>query len=222
MTPTSADLMDSVRRGDVDAVAEALRAQPSLAGSRDENGVSAFMWASYVRQPAVRDLLRAALPSLDIFETIAAGDDERALELLSKLPALANAWSGDGFTALHFAGFFSRPAIAERLLMMSADVGAVSRNPMRVTPLHSAVSSHCLDVVRLLLARGASPDAQQQKGWTVLMSAGMHGDEALADMLLARGARLDLKDDEGRTAADMAAEKGHTALAARLSGPGPA
>src|SRR6187399_667979 len=120
MSPNAADLMDSVRRGDADAVAEALRKQPSLAGSRDKNGVSAFMWASYVRQPAVRDLLRAALPSLDIFETIAAGEDERALDLLAKLPALANAWSGDGFTALHFAGFFSRPAIAERLLMMSA------------------------------------------------------------------------------------------------------
>jgi ankyrin repeat protein len=222
MSPTSADLMDSVRRGDVDAVAEALRAQPSLAGSRDENGVSAFMWASYVRQPAVRDLLRAALPSLDIFETIAAGDDERALELLSKLPALANAWSGDGFTALHFAGFFSRPAIAERLIMMSADVNAVARNPMRVAPIHSAVTSRCLDVVRLLLARGASPDAQQESGFTALMAAGMLGDDALADLLLARGARLDLKHDDGRTAADMAAEKGHTALAARLRGPGPA
>lgn len=221
MSPTAADLMDSVRRGDVDAVAEALRAQPSLAGSRDENGVSAFMWASYVRQPAVRDLLRAALPSLDIFETIAAGDDERALELLAKQPALANAWSGDGFTALHFAGFFSRPVIAERLITMSADVNAVARNPMRVTPLHSAVSSRCLDVVRLLLARGASPDAQQESGFTALMAAGTLGDDVLADLLLARGARLDLKHDDGRTAADMAAEKEHAALAARLRGPSP-
>jgi ankyrin repeat protein len=221
MSPNAADLMDSVRRGDADAVAEALRKQPSLAGSRDENGVSAFMWASYVRQPAVRDLLRAALPSLDIFETIAAGEDGRALDLLAKLPALANAWSGDGFTALHFAGFFSRPAIAERLLMMSAEVNAVSHNPMRVTPLHSAVSSRCLDVVRLLLAHGASPDAQQESGFTALMAAGVLGDDVLADMLLARGARLDLKHDDGRTAADMAAEKGHTALAARLRGPNP-
>lgn len=222
MCPTSDDLIDSVRRGDADAVAEVLRAQPSLAGSRDENGVSAFMWASYVRQPAVRDLLRAALPTLDIFETIAAGDDERALELLAKQPALANAWSGDGFTALHFAGFFSRPTVAERLLMMSADVDAVARNPMRVTPLHSAVSARCLDVVRLLLARGASPDAQQESGFTALMAAGMLGDDTLADLLLARGARLDLKHDDGRTAADMAAEKGHAALAARLRGAPPA
>ena len=106
--------------------------------------------------------------------------------------------------------------------MMSADVNAIARNPMRVAPLHSAVSSRCLDVVRLLLARGASPDAQQQSGFTALMAAGVLGDEVLADMLLARGARLDLKHDDGRTAADMAAEKGHTALAARLRGPSPA
>lgn len=219
MSPSAADLLDAVRRGDEEAVAEALRAQPSLAGSRDENGVSAFMWANYVRQPVVRDLIRAALPSLDIFEAIAAGDDARALDLLAAQPALAGAWSGDGFTALHFAGFFSRPVVAERLLMMGADAGTVAMNPMRVTPLHSAVSARCTEVVRLLLERGASPDAQQHLGWTALMSAAMLGDEELASLLLAHGATPGLENDEGRSAADIAAEQGHAALAARLRRP---
>jgi ankyrin repeat protein len=216
MSTSSADLIDAIRRGDEEVVAAALKAQPSLAASRDENGVSAFMWASYVRQLVVRDLLRAALPSLDVFEAIAAGDDERVLDLLAAQPALTQAWSGDGFTALHFAGFFCRPVVAERLLLLGADPGVAARNPMRVTPLHSAVSAHCMEVVRLLLARGVPADAQQQEGWTVLMSAATHGDETLADLLLAHGANPAVKADNGQTAADMAAEKGHAALAMKL------
>ncbi len=220
MTPAVTELLEAVRRGDTGAVASALKAQPSLAASRDENGVSAFMWASYGRQAAVLELLRAALPSLDVFEAVAAGDDERALDLLAAQPALANAWSGDGFTPLHFAGFFSRPAIAERLLVMGADPAAVARNPTRVTPLHSAVAARCHEACRLLLERGAPVDARQQQGWTALMSAGLHGDEPLADLLLRHGATPGVRSDDGRTAADLAEEKGHAALAARLRGLG--
>lgn len=216
---SAADMIDAVCRQDFEAVAELLRQQPTLASSRDENGISAFMWASYTKQAAVRDLLRASLPSLDVFEAIAAGDDARALDLLAAQPALAHAWSGDGFTALHFAAFFSRPAVAERLLMMGADPAAEAKNPMRVTPLHSAVSSRSMETCRLLLARGAPPDAGQQHGWTALMSAGMQGDAELAELLLSHGATLAPKDDQGRTAADMAVEKGHAALAAKLRPP---
>ena len=219
MNLTSADIIDAICRQDLEAVAELLRQQPTLASSRDENGISAFLWASYTKQAAVRDLLRAALPSLDVFEAIAAGDDSRALDLLAAQPALANAWSGDGFSPLHFAGFFSRPVVVERLLRMGADPAAEARNPMRVTPLHSAVSARCFEVCRLLLERGAPPDAGQQHGWTALMSAGLQGDLELAELLLAHGATPGPKDDEGRTAADMAAEKGHAALAAKLRPP---
>lgn len=220
MMPSSAEFLDDVRRGDVEAVTAALRTRPSIAASRDAQGVSAFMWAHYARQGPVIGLLRAALPALDVFEAVAAGEDALALELLASQPDLANALSGDGFTALHFAGFFSRPAVAERLLVMGADPDAVARNPTRVTPLHSAVAARCLDVVRLLLASGAAVDARQQQGWTVLMSAGLHGDDELAELLLAHGAAPGVRADDGRAAADLAEEKGHAALAARLRGLG--
>lgn len=216
MNSTPAQLLEAVRRGDTEAVAAALRSRPSLATARDEQGVSAYVWAHYARHEAIRDLLRAALPSLDLFESIAAGEDSRALDLLAAQPALASAWSGDGFTPLHFAGFFSRPAVAERLLAMGADTAAVARNAMRVTPLHSAVAPRCLQVVRLLLAAGAPVDAQQQGGWTALMSAGAHGDAELAELLLAHGARPEVRAEDGQSAAEMAAARGHAELATRL------
>lgn len=216
MTATAADLLDAVLRRDEKTVAAMLRENPALAASRDDNGISALLWACYSKQPAMAALLRAALPELGLFEAIAVGDDASALALLAADPSRAGEWSGDGFTPLHFAGFFSRPAVAARLLALGADVAAEARNPMRVTPLHSAVSARHHEVCRMLLEAGAPPDRGQQHGWTALMSAAMHGDEALVDLLLAHGASREPKDDKGRTAADMAAEKGFPSLAALL------
>lgn len=216
MTATAADLLDAVLRRDEKTVAAMLRENPALAASRDDNGISALLWACYSKQPAMAALLAAALPALDLFEALAMADDARALALLGADPGAAGAWSRDGFTPLHFAGFFSRPAVAAKLLAMGADVAAEARNPMRVTPLHSAVSARSHEVCRLLLEAGAPPDVGQQHGWTALMSAAMHGDEALVELLLSHGASRAPKDDKGRTAADMAAEKGFPSLAAQL------
>ena len=44
------------------------------------------------------------------------GDIERLRTLLDADPSLANAWSDDGFTPLHFAAFFNQPKAAQLLL----------------------------------------------------------------------------------------------------------
>jgi ankyrin repeat protein len=49
-----------------------------------------------------------------------------------------------------------------------------------------------LDVVRLLLGRGADPNRGNDYGWTKLHQAGYSNRPALADVLLAAGARTDL------------------------------
>ena len=54
MIPTTEEFLAAVRAGDTAAVAAALRAQPSLAGARDAQGVSAYLWACYARQADVR------------------------------------------------------------------------------------------------------------------------------------------------------------------------
>ena len=69
--------------------------------------------------------------------------------------------------------------------MLGADARDEARNPMHVTPLHSAVSARCTPVVRLLLAAGAAVDARQQGGWTALMGAASQGDDEIVALLLA-------------------------------------
>ncbi|MBI5170275.1 MAG: ankyrin repeat domain-containing protein [Candidatus Eisenbacteria bacterium] len=219
MTPNDTELITLLKAGDTAGALALLAARPLAARERDASGVSPLMWSLYLRQGEVSEALRAALPELDVFEAVSTGDAARVATLLSADRSLARARSGDGFTALHFAAFFSRPELAASLLAAGADPAAVADNPMRVQPLHSAAAARSLETCRVLLESGAPPDAAQHQGWTALMSAAQHGLEPLVDLLLAHGARLDVRAGDGRTAAELATAAGHHELAARLTPP---
>jgi ankyrin repeat protein len=216
---SSLDVFTWIKSRDTARTLALLAEHPGAAFERDGGGVSALMWSLYVGLPEVSEAIRAALPGIDVFEAASMGDGERVAQLLEAMPELVHARSGDGFTALHFAAFFSRPEAAALLIAAGADPAAVSDNPMAVQPLHSAAAARSVETCRVLLEGGAPPDAPQHQGWTALMSAAKHGFEPLVDLLLAHGARPDVRADDGRTAADLAAEAGHHALAARLTPP---
>jgi ankyrin repeat protein len=71
-------------------------------------------------------------PVLDIFEAAAAGSHPRVAELLRADAAFAQAWTDDGFTALHLVCFFGTPDAALDLLEAGADPNVASRNAMGV------------------------------------------------------------------------------------------
>lgn len=221
MTSPTDEILPLIRSGNTDAVLALLQREPRAGAARDAGGVSALMWACYMRQEGVIAALRAAVPALDVFEAASLGEEPRLRELLAGDPALAHAWSGDGFTALHFAAFFGRADMAAVLLDAGADPAAPSRNAMRVHPLHSAAAARSLDTCRVLLERGAPAGAAQHQGWTALMSAAMHGDGELVELLLRHGADPAVRSDDGRSAADLALEKGHQPVATRLSSGSP-
>ena len=124
--------------------------------------------------------------------------------------------SDDGFTALHFAAFFGTSGAAAVLLDAGADASAVAANEMRVQPLHSAAASRSTETARLLLAAGASPDAQQTGGYTPLHEAALHADVELIDLLFEYGASVVIRNDQGQSAADLARVEGHDDIALRL------
>ncbi len=99
-----------IQNGAEAQVAQAIEDDPSLAQSRDPQGVSALLWAVYTGQTVIRDFLlkkRAQLGSpLDIFESAATGNEAQLQAILSKDPSAALACAGDGWTALHLAAAF--------------------------------------------------------------------------------------------------------------------
>jgi uncharacterized protein len=177
---------------------------------------SPILTALYHRQPEEARRLADVSPSLTIWEAAALGRDERLHALLRDDPALVNAYAPDGFMPLGLAAFFAPAATVRRLLDAGADVGAAARNDMRVQPLHAAVASRNLEAARLLLDRGADPNARQQVGYTPLMGAAGSGRDDLVDLLLDHGADPTAAAEDGKTAAAVARDHGHAALADRL------
>lgn len=178
--------------------------------------VSEAMQALYEGDRARGERLLGADDQIDVFEAAAFGRIERLRELVED-PAGANAFSPDGFTALHLAAFFAQPEAAAFLLERGADAGVRARNAMKVEPLHSAAAADQTEIARMLLDAGADPNAVQEGGFAPLHAAGQSGNAELAGLLLERGADPAATTDDGHTAAQFARESGHSLLADSLA-----
>lgn len=214
----SQHFFDLIRQGKTAEIAQAVEAQPSVAQSRDAQGISALMLAIYTQQPVIRDFLLASLQDLDIFEAAAVGNCERLRQLIAEDAMAARAVSPDGWTPLHLAAAFAGPEPVTLLLEHGAHIHQPSHNPMRNQPLHACIAlNNSVEVVRVLLEGGADVNATQHGGYTPLLQAAAAGKKDIALLLLEYGARPDCACDRGKLPADYARERGHLELAEILT-----
>jgi len=217
MTDASATaVFEALDAGETETLRALIAADPALAGASRADGMSAVLWARYRFDLDALAILLAAEPALDAFEAAAVGDEIRLGATLAMDPALATAFSTDGFTALGLAAFFGHPGCVRMLLAAGADPNAASQNPMRVAPLHSALAGRHTAIAAALLDAGANVNAIQADGFTPLHEAAQNGDEPAALLLLVAGADPHVARDDGQTPADTARIAGHDELAARL------
>lgn len=195
--------MDAIRRGDAARVKELLDADPSLASTR-ENNVSAILTAIYNGRPEMAHLLVSRGAAVDLYDACALGDENRVRAFIDGDPSLASSRSADGFPAVGLAIFFGHPAIARLLIDRGADVGAVADNPQHVAPVHAAATVCDHETMKLLLDRGADPNARQQMDFTPLHSAASRGDIEMAKLLISRGADRNARTTDGASAIDIA------------------
>jgi len=217
-------LFDLVASRDLDALKQALAADPTSAVARNGEGASLLAVAAYSGNNDAVAAIRAALPEIDPYEAIIVGDLDRLKALL------AGGWDGnarspDGFPPLALAAFFSRKEMFDLLLPLTKDVNAAATNSQQVAALHAAAAVRAVGAINLLLRAGADPNQPQQHGFVALHTAAMHGDALMAGLLLLFGATPSLRDAGGKSAADHARGAGHEWLAARfenLAEPAPA
>lgn len=156
-----------------------------------------------------RKVLQARLAK-DRGEAPIAPPEERKERIQEALDAIhsagegASSWTTDeGEPLLAVAAGHGLHEIVETLLSVGADAGAVAAHSL-VTPLIRASEGGHTEVARLLLARGADPNARDATGRTALAAAAEYGDPELVRVLLQAGADPEHKDAEGRTAAASA------------------
>jgi len=202
----SQDFFEAATGGDVSKVRAMLQADPSLARSRDDNGVSVIMKATYYGKKEVVAALLESGVELDVFEATATGCVDRVTSLIAQDPTLANAYSADSFTPLGFAVFFGQPEVVKALLAAGAEVNAASRESMKVTPLASAAAAKQTDIARLLIQHGANLNARAASGHIPLHEASANGNVELVKLLIENGSDVNAKTDDGKTPLDFAIE----------------
>jgi len=210
--------LNLIRGGATAEVAAAVEEDPSLVACRDAQGVSAFLWSIYSRQPLVRDFLLTRLSSLDIFECSALGDCDRLEQLLRQDAMLVHESSSDGWGPLHLAAAFGGAQATALLLNHGAHVHRFSRNPMHNQPLHACIAlSQDLETARILIAQGAGVNMEQAGGYTPLHQAAAAGLTDLTRLLLDAGADPGCRCHQGKTPADYARERNHAAVLQQLT-----
>jgi ankyrin repeat protein len=209
------DVFDFVVAADRAALMTALEVEPGLLGARHASGASLIAYAAYHGQnDLARELGQRAKP-LDPLDAIIIGD-QRSVEHALQAGWDANALSGDGFTPLALACFFSNEPAFQRLLPLTQDINHRANNPQQVAALHAATARRATGMVEALLRAGADPNLKQAEGFRPLHAAAQHGDLMIAGLLLVAGAHPRSETDSGKTAADYAREAGHIWLAGRL------
>lgn len=87
-------------------------------------------------------------------------------------------------------------------------------------PIFDYARNRDVGAIEYLLKKGASIDATNAAGETVLIIAAGNGDLAMVEVALANRARVDHEDKFGKTALSWAAERGHVPVVETLLGAG--
>lgn len=209
-------LMLAIQNRDVEAAKAALERDASQATTALPGGISPLMFALYNGAPDIADLLKV-FREPDVFEAASLNEPMALAKLLIADPALLTSFSVDGWTPLHFAGFFGARDTTLVLVGLGAPLGLASTNPMQNTPLHAAIAGAGGEsLAPLLLALGSDPLYVGGSGVSALHLAASRGFEALCRLLIARGADRTAKTEDGKTAAEIARERSHLATAAAI------
>jgi uncharacterized protein len=214
-------ILAAAKDGDYDRVLALLESEPALATASNMLGSQPIHAAYFGGHKRIVDLLLARGVDMDFFLAAELGLLDQVRSALDSDPALFQAFSAAGSTALHRSCYWGHTAVASLLLERGADPNAVTRdNFLQIAPLGCAVATPdvpnpsdredvVLELVNLLLSSGADVNARRRDGLTALHSAAYRGHLHVMEALLAHGADPAIRGYDGagphagQTAADM-------------------
>lgn len=163
-----------------------------------------LVYDSGLWRPAERRLLMARLGSrYDLTTAIQLGDPAQ-VERLLKHGANPNGDGAHSFPPLFLACMSPDPRIPRLLLDHGANVNAYSTSG---TALHAASSQGRVEVMRLLIQRGAMLETRDMKGDTPLLAASLSGQPSRSEairLLVESGADVNAQNTMGQRPLDYA------------------
>jgi ankyrin repeat protein len=231
------EILSACKAGDLRRAAGLIRENPSLANQRSMLGSGPIHAAHFAGHHRVVDLLLAYGVPLDVYLAAELGRLDLIRSALDADPQTAQAFNGAGSTALHCACYWGQVPAARLLLDNGADSNAPTRdNFLQIRPLGCAVATPdvpnpsdqeevVLELVSLLIAKGADVNGRRKDGLTPLHSAAYRGHLRVLNLLLAHGADPTLKGFDGtsphagQTALDLALAQDQHAAAELLAAP---
>ena len=154
----------------------------------EEEGDLRFIRARFSNPLQAPDIHAADDEGASYVHVAAQSNRKDILRVLLNAGANSRQRKHDQATPLFLAAQEGAMACAQLLLEVAGDDAANDSDEDSMTPLYAAAAHGHLDIVRLLLAHGATLERAMHDGATPLFIACQNGHEAVARMLLARGA----------------------------------
>jgi len=117
----------------------------------------------------------------------------------------------DGWKPIHAAAYNEFNKLTHFLVEKQAQLSPPCKAIRGYTPLHILISTEVapIDLIKLLIDKGAKINAKNESGGTPLHLAAFWGHKDVIELLIENGAKYDIKNDRGRTALDIAALYGY-------------
>jgi ankyrin repeat protein len=163
--------------GNIGRVRELLDAHPDALDLRAPWNETAVEAATQMANKPIIELLISRGAPVDFYTACVLGRVQQVAAELARDPSRANARGVHELPALYFAAIGANLAIAELMLAAGADVNARAQ---AAAPIHGAVMGGSAEMIRLLLEKGADPNAPDFEGSSARQLAEKMGRPGLA------------------------------------------
>lgn len=225
--PVRAKLTENIHtaaeHGDLELVKSFIEQNPKLLHDKDNEGNTPLHIACLNGKKSIVEFLisqnadvneknNMGNPSLHF---AALGGYADIIEILLENGADINAKDDRGFTAIRFAVFRGFKDVVSLLADEGADVGEQNKEWGR-SLLHTACLFNRINVVEILIAKGADIQTTNPEGLTPLHLASNHGHKELCGVLITKGADVNITDNGKDTPLHGAAWYGNIGTAELL------